>query len=107
MTKFIRGDPDRTYTLPETVTIVREFAFQKTKFKDNPVHIRLNKRLEILEDYCFYCSTITRLILPPNVKHIGLYAFTKCDQLEHADLSAARGLKSIGECVFYSCKSLK
>ena len=103
MKKIIIGGQSKTYAFPSTITIVGKNAF----YGNEVVSVRLNEGLEILGEYCFESSGIRKLVLPASVESIGCFAFYNCENLKHADLSAARGLKSIGNGVFNSCEALK
>ena len=103
MSEIIYRGSSKAYAFPNTITIVAKNAF----YKNVAVSVRLNEGLETLEESCFENSRIRRLVLPASVESIGESAFEKCEYLEHADLRAARGLKSIDRSAFRSCKALK
>ena len=69
--------------------------------------VRLNEGLRVLAKRCFDFSGIKRLVLPSSVESVGDFAFDACESLEYADLRAAHGLKSIGQCSFFGCIALK
>ena len=87
--KIIRGGFSKTYVFPDTITAVGEDAFQGRRV----ISARLNEGLETLEEYCFSFSKIRKLVLPSSVVSVGDSAFTWCERLGYADLSAAHGLK--------------
>ena len=97
------GDSSKTYAFPGTITTVDVYALRFSRIAS----VRLNEGLETLEEGCFYSSKIRKLVLPASVESIGKSAFEKCKHLEHADLSAAHGLKCIGKAAFHSCRALK
>lgn len=103
MKKIIRGGPGKMYAFPKTITIVGKSAFEHS----DVVSVRLNEGLKILEEECFSYSKIKRFALPSSVEFVGDYAFQKCENLEYADFRAARGLKTIEQCCFLTCKALK
>ena len=55
----------------------------------------------------FMTSRVQRLVLPSSVELVGDGAFFDCVHLEHADLSAARRLKCIGDSAFSYCRVLE
>ena len=71
------------------------------------VSTRPSEWLEVLEEYCFGCSEIRRLVLSSSVKSIGARAFNECKHLTYADLSAAHGLKCLESQTFMWCKNLR
>ena len=71
------------------------------------VSVRLSEGLEALEENSFCLSKIRKLVLPASVESIGDSVFNMCGDLESADLSAAHGLKCIGNSAFDSCRALK
>ena len=101
--EIIREGPSKTFAFPNTVVTVDQDAFKD----GHTISVRLNEGLKILKYHCFCNSKIRRLVLPSSVESIGGEAFCECERLEHADLSAARGLKVIGCKTFTSCKALK
>lgn len=54
--------------------------------------VKLNSGLERLEYLCFGNSGIRELVLPASVRSISSDAFSSCDSLRYADLSAAHNL---------------
>ena len=103
MKKIIHGGPSETCTLPSTTIIVGNNAFSGNKVSS----IIFNEGLKSLENDCFEGSGIRKLVFPASVESIGESALNECKHLEYVDLSAARGLKCIGDFAFYSCRALK
>ena len=103
MSVIISGGEVKTYTFPSTAVTVGEYAF----YKNLILSVKLNEGLKALKRFCFYRSGIRSLILPSIVESIGENAFHNCKRLEYADLSAAHGLKVIGDSAFSSCKVLR
>lgn len=104
MTDVVQGGPCRTYTLPGTVSVVHERAFQRN---ERIASVLLCEGLETLGESCFCRSGIRRIVLPSSVKSVGRGAFNTCERLEHADFRAARGLKSLEKVTFNACKRLR
>lgn len=103
MKKIIERHSNKTYTFPNTVTIVDKWAFQDSRV----VSVRLNEGLKTLKHECFMSSRIRKLILPSSVESIGKFAFDLCEHLKYVDLSAAHCLKCIKDSTFGACKALK
>ena len=59
-----------------------------------------------METSRFCGSGIRRLVLPASVKTVQSFAFSNCEALEYADLSAVRGPKTLERFAFSSCKRL-
>ena len=97
MTAINMAGQTKTYALPRSVTAVVAFAFQNKRQLQSVV---LNEGLERLEPRCFEGSQIRKLVLPSSVTDVGFSAFANCESLRSADLSAARGLKKLGDMVF-------
>ena len=104
MAKVIRLSRSRSYALPRTATSVGENAFPRMRSLES---VRLNAGIRVLGAKCFAESGIRRLVLPASVELVCPHAFSGCSSLEHADLSAARGLKVLGEGAFCSCRKPK
>lgn len=71
--------PDRSYCIPDTVTIIDHCAFRG-------------------------CSRLTEVIIPPGVEFIGDWAFDGCAGLRKIHLPS--GLKRLGDYAFRGCTSL-
>lgn len=62
--------------------------------------------LEIIGAYAFrYCHSITRIVLPPNVKSVNTYTFGSCSNLQCVVLS--NKVENISSNAFYSDSNLK
>ena len=103
MKKIIHGGPSKTYVFPSSTITVGKNAF----FYNDAVSIIFNEGLKSLENDCFEGSGIRKLVLPASVESISDFAFASCGCLDFVDLSAARGLKCIGNSAFSSCEALK
>ena len=103
MKKIIHGGQSKMYAFPSSIIIVGNNAFSGNEV----VSVKFNEGLKALEKNCFESSGIRKLVLPASVESIGDSAFDMCGDLESADLSAARGLKCIGNFAFNLCMTLK
>ena len=104
--EVFHGNPDKTYTFPNTVVAVRSVAFKNRSQEKRRASFRLNEGLRTLGDYCFQYSTVTRLVLPPSITSVGEGAFEE-SALEYVDLRAAHGLKTLGRFAFHQCEKLR
>ena len=78
--KYNKSNLHKTYTIPNTVKSIGEFAF-------------------------YDCSKIQSVIIPYSVKSIGAYAFYYCNNLKN--ITIPYSVKSIGEYAFYNCENLE
>lgn len=103
MRKIIETHSSKTYTFPNTVTIVDKWAFQDSR----TVSVRFNEGLKTLKHECFMSSGIRKLVISSSVESVSGGAFSLCEHLECADLSTAHGLKCIKDGAFFACRALK
>ncbi len=96
-----------TYTVPETVTEIADFAFSNCKnntvlktivltnvktigedaFAYCPAAtVTLNDGVESIGEYAFYGSAIEAMVLPSSVKTIGREAFRSCESLKSVNI---------------------
>ena len=57
-----------------------------------------------IDDYAFYNSGITSMVIPPSVKSIGKYAFANCMSL--TSVTIPDGVTTIGNSAFRECRAL-
>ena len=69
--------------------------------------MRFCEGLKRLGAYCFERTGVRKLILPASVKFVDSTAFSECECLESADLSAARSLKALLVYTFRRCGELR
>ncbi len=119
------GKRDTAYTIPETVTLIEEYAFSYCEYltevenNNSVAHIWENAfsncselasvhfgdSLLSIGDYAFYyCTSLTSLNIGNSVERIGDDAFYYCYELPGLALSDT--LTSIGERAFYNCNSI-
>ena len=74
------GKEDKSYTVPDTVTAIGDFAFNSN------VSLTLITLPEgvtsIGEDAFGWCGALRSIVLPQSLSEIGAYAFYECDSLE-------------------------
>lgn len=119
------GKTAKTYTIPNGVTAVGDYAFyscDKLKSVTLPssvkeigscafriceslITVNASEGLTSIADYAFAgCSYLTAFDTPDTVTDIGPYAFSSCTMLKSVTLPDS--LTNIGEFAFYSCDSL-
>lgn len=98
---FPSAFPDKHFTVPDTVRIIGEGAFEDSRIES----IDLPQGLSVIEDDAFACSAIRSIEMPDTVTQIGRMAFWSCKELEHVRLSTE--LTKIPEQVFTYCFKLK
>ena len=100
--KYPESRPDTAYTVPDSCTVIADWAFIGTQFLEQ---IDLNNVTSIGEDAFYYCVSLKSVTIPEGVTELIGGVFCYCVQLESAVLPST--LKSIGENCFYSCTALK
>ena len=78
MGSVIRGQLDRAYTFPRSVTAVGKCAFQGSTYGKRSLSVKFNDGLETLGNFCFQYSQIRSLVVPAGVRSIGECAFNLC-----------------------------
>lgn len=104
--EVFHGNPDKTYTFPNTVVAVRSVAFKNRSQEKRRASFRFNEDLLTLKDHCFQYLMVTRLVLPPSITSVGEGVFEE-SALEYVDLRAAHGLKTLGRFAFHQCEKLR
>lgn len=84
------------------VVILKEFKrISPYAFSEcDEIKFESNRKLEIIDEYSFWRSCITKLNIPPSVTHINSRAFEFCDKLESIEFSENSKLQFIGEFAF-------
>ena len=77
---------------------------QKLAVQNVPSEINGNKIIGIGEDFLYYDSTVTQVVLPSTIKYIGDSAFNSCSSLESINIPSS--VQSIGSFAFSNCNSL-
>ena len=98
---FLNCNDLTTVSIPDTVTVIEQYAFSCTSLTE----INFPKKLaEIGESAFAGCSMLQSINIPNTVKAIGNEAFARCEALN--SVSLGKGLESIGNIAFADCKSL-
>ena len=93
----------KSITLPKSITIVDNFAFNGCK---NLQHIDINEGVKSIGNDSFAgCNSLEEISIPSSVVDIGQDAFNGCIGLKRITLS--EGLKTIGYRAFSFCESLE
>ena len=77
--KYPAGKTGDNYTIPDSVTAIRNFAFSN-------------------------CESLASITIPDSVTSIGDYAFYRCESL--ASITIPNGVTSVGGVAFGACTSL-
>lgn len=123
---FPKSSTISTFTLPETITNIKENAFSDCSnlssvilpkglttigscaFSCCPslVAVNIPETVTFLGDYAFSdCGSLQTVNMPDSVEYLGKYCFSGCTSLNQAVISKA--LTEISEYAFYGCTSLE
>lgn len=98
-----RGTALNSYTIPNTVTNVSDFAFA---YCQNLKSITFSDSVESIGTYVFRgCTNLETANITNNVKSIGIYAFTSCQSLKKVNIP--NSISEIPEGMFSSCYKLQ
>ncbi|MCD8019517.1 MAG: leucine-rich repeat protein [Clostridiales bacterium] len=96
------GGVDGTYTIPDGVTSIYNYAFEDcTSLTKITIPDTV---MEISYGAFWGCTSLTDMTIPGSVTNIGDLAFESCSGL--TDMKIEDGVESIGESVFYKCEEL-
>ena len=96
------GKTETTYTIPQGVTSVGDFAFSGC---GGLTEITIPNSVTSIGKYAFYgCSSLTSVTIPNSVTRIGDYTFGGCDGL--TSVTIPNSVTSIGNSAFYKCSCL-
>ena len=99
--KYPSGKNDAEFSIPDTVTTIRNSAFADSKLTS----IVFPSTLASIEDYAFMRSTrLKELNIPKSVTNIGKCAFMNCVSL--TSLTLPGSVKAIKDSTFLGCQSL-
>ena len=97
------GKTDKSYTIPETVTIIEEEAIATC---DGLTSVVIPNSVTSIGYRAFYhCSGLTSVVIPNSVTSIGEQAFRSCNDL--ASVVIGSSVTSLGYYTFYPCSQLK
>jgi hypothetical protein len=93
------GYKGQNITLPNTVTLIEEYAFKNCV---NLKTITLSNSLETIEEMAFYgCADLEQITLPASLQVLDRLAFFNCVKLERITILAQQPPELIGEGAFY------
>lgn len=114
----------QTYSVPNSVTKIRTYAFNRTNIGEIiiPINtttiepytfsgsycksITLPNSITTIKEYAFYnCSNLATITLPNNISTIGEYAFSRCYDL--TSITLPKSTTTIGKSAFEICSHLK
>jgi len=102
--KFASGSAVAAYDLPETVRVIKAYAFADSA---NLTTLRLPSQLLTIEEYAFSAATgLTGISIPETVGAIGTYAFYKAYGLRTVFFEGNSELASLGTYAFAYCREL-
>ena len=97
------GKTDKSYIVPDGVTMINNEAFYNNKFL---INITLPDSLVSIGYRAFsYCSSLKSVIIPDGVTEIVSATFSGCSSLQSVQIP--NSVKCIGHSAFYECTSLK
>lgn len=101
--RYAPGKKDKTFVVPETVTVIGDSAFSGSTFLES---VFLPDSVTVIENSAFAnCSALKSMILPEGIKSIGEYTFSGCKSL--VSITIPDSVKIIGARAFNFCQSLK
>jgi len=100
--KYPEGKKDRTFTIPNSVTTIKERAFTGCTILTS---LTIPNSVTSIEAYAFtQCTNLTSVTIPDSVTSIETYAFSYCTSL--TSITIPNGVTIIEDMVFYYCTSL-
>jgi hypothetical protein len=99
---YPQGKAGSSYTIPESVTVIGEYAFENCIGLTSVI---LPKSLTSIEQTAFNaCLNLASIALPESLTSIGTYAFSQCNM---ASIAIPDGVKVIDIGTFSFCTSLE
>lgn len=99
--KYPAGNSNKTYTVPTTVQIIGEHAFEYSVIEG----VVLPTTLTSIEDFSFSCcKQLEKMVIPSSVTHLGYDTFLLCEHLSEITLSP--NIEKIKGGTFSNCISL-
>ena len=93
---------ETNYTIPNSVTTIREGAFSNCK---SLISINIPNSVTTIGDSAFWnCESLTNINIPNSVTTIGMGAFDGCKSL--TNINIPNSVTTIGELAFWGCESL-
>ena len=103
MIAYPAGNSQKSFTIPEGVTIVHDAAFFHA---ENLTEIKFPSTLQYIGAGAFeYCTGLKSVLLPEGTEILYENAFADCESLHYVSLPST--LKGVGNYAFYNCPQLK
>lgn len=100
--KYPQGKKDTSYSVPEGVTNIAEWAFA---FCSNLQSVTLPNSMTELSDYSFLnCYGLTDITIPESITRIGIFSLS---HTALADVTLPESVTDIDGAAFYFCEELK
>lgn len=100
---YPRGKKQSSYSIPNSVTTVGEYAFWQCKTLQS---ISIPNSVTAITPWAFcHCSALVSIDIPNSVKTIGKQAFDWCSSLQ--SVSIPNSVTTIEDCAFSCCSALK
>ncbi len=104
LTTLIKHEEKKKVVIPSNVKKVdKDVFFGSSDIKELKVEMKINK----IEDNMFSSSTITKITLPASVKTIGVNAFSGSVYLKEVNFEKGSKLTEVQAGAFQGCSSLK
>ncbi len=98
--QFPLGSQHLNYEMPETVTKILSYAFEKTQYLEA---VTFSPKLKIIESYAFQASSIREAIFFDGLEEIGSFCFNESKLIT---LELGNTVKKLGDSAFSWCVSL-
>ena len=96
------GGKDGSYSVPDSVTSIRNGAFY---FCTNLTNVTMGNSVTSIGNYAFYgCTSLTNVTIPDSVTSIGNQTFSGCTSM--TNVTIPNSVTSIGGDAFANCDSL-
>lgn len=84
LVSYLAGRPYTTYSMPNTIEQLDEYAFWGSK---NLEGVSISNKVKAIPEYAFaYCSGLKAVSLPRSVERINAYAFQNCSNLQYINI---------------------
>ncbi len=95
--------PAASYLLGDNGTVLEAWYGSESDLDlaSDPAFVNVEK----ISNWVFMDKAITSIVLPPNLREIGLAVFSGCQELE--SVTFPESLTTIGNSAFYDCRSLR
>jgi hypothetical protein len=99
--KYPGQKPCSSFTIPNSVRIIEETAFEFSSYLEN---LFISDNVKIIKNGAFFFTSLVNITLPNKVKRIGKNTFALCESLESVNIP--NSVKCIGTKAFRACFDL-